>query len=218
MKLASYDRFRKAISFDQGVQQDALEAALDRATAVISGDLRNPSFDRASFTDTFYINRHSCLVYTTGTARDRYLDLSSGGGGYRTRLALSHGFLSAAATATWSGSWEGLSDDPTSIAAGGIITDLVKGEVQIVGTDLRDCYVRVAYTAGFLASGSVYQSVPEWLQSAAVTKATSLLDQSNPSLRHENGAERIIKELELSYVAQINSRVRYFPSATHPMG
>ncbi len=205
MKLTSYEDFRKMIGFDAGVQQETIESALDRATEVVASDLRNPSFSQASFTDTFAVRPTGCLQFAGQT--------------FRTRLALRHGFLTSdPIVVTWSGTWDGLTAEPIALADSAITLDREKGALVIVGPDLRDCYVKVVYTAGFAEQAGTYQTIPDWLQSVAKAKALSLLDQSNPSLRHEDGAAGpAIKENEEAYANQMAGRLRYFPYSTHPM-
>lgn len=209
MKLVSYTAVRKAMGFDAGVQQEAIESAIDRATEIVAVDVRVPSFERKTYTDRFYVTRSDCLEYAYGT--------------YLTRLALAAGFVVSpltSATVTAAGGTAAM----VSTESYALTYDLdgVKGEL-VCTQDLRDCFVDVTYSAGFEAEETDatllnQAQVPGWLQQMALLQALILLDSTNPTLRHEKtrDASDAVKQNREAYTAILSGRVRYFPRAVYP--
>lgn len=209
MRLATYDKVRKFMGFDSGVHQEVIEAAIDSVTGAIAADIRCEDFSTASRTDLYYVTNMACLRFSHNQ--------------YRTRLALSAGFVTSAVTVTWGTTPELVEDNAVTT---GVLLNAEKGGVIITGLDLRDCYVQVTYTAGFGTEASPNQttylqsSVPDGLIQASVLRAVSLLDASNPTLRHDNPDEaaRASKELAEQAALLMAPYVRYFPSDLRPLG
>lgn len=209
MKLVSYTDVRKAMGFDAGVQQDAIESAIESATEIIAVDLRTPGFDRVDYTDTFYVTRSDCLEHAYGT--------------FVTRLALSAGFvvgdLISATYSAAGGAASIISSDTVSFTPA---LNAEKGEL-VASDDLRDCFVYVEYTAGFQpddADTTLYKpsQVPVWLKRMALLQSLVLIDSTNPTLRHEKGSDatNAMKQNKDAYNSILGGRMRYFPRAIHP--
>lgn len=209
MKLALVGDLAKAIGFDQGVATDKLETAVETATQTLIGLLRT-EFDLAAVVDDFY-------VLSTGSIPI--------GSTYRTRLALSRGFISGPVTITFGRSLDALASSPGMVEAGRISVDRDKGGIVITGPDMRDTFIRVSYVAGFGAEEddpTTYEQteLPDWLKEVAVMASLASLDSTHPDLRFENGngAKESAASMTNSVVGRLGSKIRYFPSATHPIG
>lgn len=209
MRLATYDKVRKFMGFDSGVHQEVIEAAIDNVTGAIAADIRCEDFNAASRTDLYYVTGAACLRFASEQ--------------YRTRLALSAGFVTSSVVVKWGPSPELVA---TNTITTGVLLNAEKGGVIVTGTDLRDCYVQVTYTAGFATEANPNQTtylqsaVPEGLIQASILRAVSMLDAANPTLRHDDPAEasRASKELAQQASLLMAPYVRYFPSDLRPLG
>lgn len=202
MRLGTLENLQKAIGFDPGVQEAELKSAIDAATQNLIGLLRT-ELDRAAVTDTFYVLPSGSLPI---------------GSEWRTRLALSRGFVDGIATVTY-GSL--VTDILTPVDLTTIVVDQEKGGVVITGPDLRSQYVKVDYTAGFDADDDdpeAYAGLPSWLDEVATMAAIAALDTMSPGVRGLDNAEDAARGVQRQIMQRIGSKIRYFPSATHPLG
>lgn len=209
MKLVTVNDLADYIGFDAGVASNKLDSAVEAATQALIGCLLT-EFDRVAVVDDFYILSTGSLPI---------------GSTYRTRLALSRGFIVGDVTMIFSHRLEDLTTDFSPVDPGWVKVDAEKAGVVITGPDLRDCFVRVSYTAGFEADDSdptLYDQgqLPEWLKESALMLSVAYLDSSHPDLRFEkgSGAKDSANAMRAAVNHRIAGKVRYFPSATNPIG
>lgn len=209
MRIGSVDALARAIGFDPGVRTAELEAAVNLGTLNLVGEL-GTELDRASVMDTFYITPGGCLP--VGTL-------------YRTRLALSRGFVDGDVTLTF-----GML--PTALISSFPVDTLItvnkeKGEVVITGPDLTNQYVGASYTAGFDVNPDdpeTYTGLPGWLEDIGLLAAMAALDNNQPVVRYDlknrqsvMEAQASAKSLQAQVTGRLLSKARYFPNAVHPL-
>jgi hypothetical protein len=207
MKLVAAADVTSSIGFDTGVQSDVFDAAVEAATANLKAMLRT-ELDRAAVVDTFYILPTGSLP--TGSV-------------YRTRLALSRGFVTGAVTVGYASTLDDLSISPVALGGSACLLDAEKGGIVITGPDLRNTFLTVSYMAGFdtdPGDADLYTGVPTWLTDIARLAAIQYVDGSFPDIRFVKGegAAASAKALMGQMAARLASKIRYFPSATHPLG
>lgn len=204
MRLGKVSDLAEAIGFEPGVQTAILRSAMEAGTQNLIGLLRT-DLNRAAVVDQFHILPVGSLPI---------------GSSFRTRLALSRGFIVGTVVITYG---EGLTELTNQIGLTSVVVDAEKGGIVINGPDLRGQYMEVSYTAGFLEDPQdegVLTGVPSWLDELATLAAMAALDQNTPSARHEKGKDAVnsSKALNDQVVTRAGSKLRYFPSATHPLG
>jgi hypothetical protein len=203
MRLGSVSELARAIGFEDGVQADVIESAMEAATQTLIGMLQT-ELDRAAVVDVFHILPSGSLPI---------------GDQYRTRLALSRGFVEGELTLLY-GSLA--SEITAEVDMDTVVTNLEKGSVVITGANLSGQYISVAYTAGFEpdeTDADKYGGVPVWLDEVAVLAGMAALDQNSPATRHEKSSEAMAsaKALNAQVSARVASKMRYFPSASRPL-
>lgn len=209
MQLGKVSDLAEAIGFEPGVQTAVLRAAVEAGTQNLIG-LLETELDRAAVVDQFHILPVGSLPI---------------GSSFRTRLALSRGFIVGAITITYG---TDLTELTNVIGLTSVVVDAEKGSVVINGPDLSGQYLEVSYTAGFLEDPEdegVLMGIPSWLDELATLAAMAALDQNTPAARHEKGkngayggAAFAAKALTAQVVARAGTKLRYFPSATRPLG
>lgn len=209
MKLVSVANLASYIGFDAGVASAQMETATEVATQTIIGVL-NTDLELAAVADQFYI-------LPTGS-----LPL---GRAWRTRLALSRGFIQGPVEITFGSALNDLSLSANSYDNTFIAVDRDLGGIVITGPDLRGQFVQVSYVAGFdldeTAPGQfASDALPEWLVEAAQMAAVATLDETYPDLRFDKGqgAKESAASMRRGMAARLQGKLRYFPSATHPIG
>ena len=204
MKLVTVTDLAKYIGFDPGVASDKLDTATEAATQAVIGLLQT-ELERAAVVDDFY-------VLSTGS-----LPI---GATYRTRLALSRGFITGPVTMTFGSTLDDLALAPSPIDPASIKLDADLGGIVITGPDLRDRFIRVSYVAGFDEDDGLFNDLPEWLVEVAMMAAVASLDTTQPDLRFDKGqgAKESALSLQRSIIARTASKVRYFPNSTRPIG
>lgn len=204
MKLVTVTDLAKYIGFDPGVASDKLDTATEAATQAVIGLLQT-ELDRAAVVDDFY-------VLSTGS-----LPI---GATYRTRLALSRGFITGPVTMTFGSTIDDLALAPSPIDPASIKLDADLGGIVITGPDLRDRFIRVSYVAGFDEEDGLFNDLPEWLVEVAMMAAVASLDTTQPDLRFDKGqgAKESALSLQRSITARVAGKVRYFPNSTRPIG
>jgi hypothetical protein len=205
MQLGTVDDLARAIGFDPGVQTTELRAAVEAGTQNVIAAL-GTELDRAAIVDQFYIRPGGSIQL---------------GGQFRTRLALSRGFIDGPITLLYGSVLTDISlsfDSTTSI-----IAHEEKGEVIITGPDLTGQYIAASYTAGFspdTSDDTVYGGVPEWLTEVALIGAMYSLDANQPSVRFDKApgdARSSANALRAQMLNRIGSRARFFPNANRPL-
>lgn len=183
---------------------DVIEGALDKATSELEAVIRT-TFDLETREDLFFIR--SGGVLRTGDY-------------FRYKLALTKGFLSGVPTITYG---ENLDATDTELAAAANWTiDLVKGELSIhTLVDIRNMFVRVAYTAGFDVDGDDAElfdqdAVPQWLKNGARAYGLANLYAYRPEISGEDN-KIDPKQIRANANFGLTRHTRYFPSAVRPM-
>lgn len=202
MRLGTVADLAQAIGFDPGQRTLELEAAVDAATQNVVAAL-GTELDRAAVVDQFYILPNGSLPV---------------GELFRTRLALSRGFVEAPIALLYGG----VPSDITLALDATVVTNFEKGEVVITGPDLRGQYLTASYTAGFNPDASddqMYGGVPDWVTEVATMAAMAALDANTPDVRFEDeaAAQQSAKNLQRQIQARLGTKARFFPNATHPM-
>jgi hypothetical protein len=197
--------------------------ALEAATAQLTGDLRNGSFDRVTRTDIFWVDVRLLLTPVL-----------------RGELKLTSGFVDKNQTFTIvAGSdWNDLTNTPpvdpylnftAQLGATLDITQYVTidyeaGKVSLTGMWLDMFpWIKVTYTAGFAPFGGspaetdLYDpaQVPTWLQKLCLMGARCLLADTIPS--KESGQKTDPSRLVRAYNTAVGAKSRYMPGATLPM-
>jgi hypothetical protein len=203
MRLGTVADLAQAIGFDPGVRTPELQGAVEAATQNVIASL-GTELDRAAVVDQFYILPSGSLPV---------------GNEYRTRLALSRGFVDGPVVLTYGPL---LTDISLGIDNTSVVVNAEKGEIVITGPDLRGQYMEASYTAGFEPDANdsdVYGGVPEWLTEIATLAAMMALDANTPDVRFEKGDQGLssARNLQRQIQTRISTKARFFPSATHPL-
>lgn len=208
MRLASVQTVRELLRFDSMAKSDAaFSAALDHATEKLGAELRT-TFNRETLSEVFYVRPGAGFV--SGYHADSV---------FRFRFALKKGFLTANATAVYAASLKDLDENTvTALQTYELRTDLTKGEVTVIGPNLRNQYVKITYTAGFVAVGADYTVPSEhgWLQEAARGYAIAYLYTTTPEIiagDDSGGASSGAKVIAEEAKNVAHKHVRYFPDA-----
>jgi hypothetical protein len=209
MKLATVASVQHLIAFDSGLQsiEDAIDTALEEATAFLRTELRTP-FDRvASVTDLFFVEK----TLKVGTD-------------WRTRLALSRGFIqSGTVTYLKATSYADLLDGVTEDVAEFATINRDLGTVNFHGVEFVNRFIQITTpAAGFEVSAgdtSLYKQdqVPDWLKAAARLQAVVSLDATNPTLRHEQAQPRLVEDMMRRVANLIAPHKRYLPQYMSPV-
>jgi hypothetical protein len=209
MLIGSVDDLARAIGFDPGVRMGELEAAVRTASLNLVAEL-GTELDRAAVVDQFYIIPGGSLQL---------------GGLFRTRLALSRGFVDGAVTLLFGSDLQVVTTNLPSTAT--VIVNAEKGEVVITGPDLNNQYISASYTAGFDVDpddDSRYGSLPGWLTDVAVTAAMAALDSNSPQLRYDLKSRQSLleaqasaKALQAQVASKLSTHARFFPSHNQPL-
>lgn len=206
MLLASVAPVREGLGFDDMDDPNkAIAQALHAATPRLAGRLRT-TFDRATRSDVFFVPSSE---FHPGVRR--------------TELRLSQGFLdltqplAAVAAASYA---ELATGQDISLA---MIPQAEAGALINLETAFDKSYVRVDYTAGFLADGLDPESydlsfVPDWLQEAAKFQALITLAEHPLFANVDTNKEKPdTKDLTRQLNDILNTRVRYRPAAFKPL-
>jgi hypothetical protein len=162
--------------------------------------------DRAAVTDQFFIPPGGSLHM---------------GSMYRTRLALSRGFVDGPVTILFGAYMTGITTSLGGDAS--VVVNNEMGEVVITGPDLQQQYVSVSYTAGFNVDpedSEVYVGIPEWLTDIARVATMAALDSNSPGVRYPDdakGAAASALALQKQVSGRLSSKARYFPNSNRPL-
>lgn len=201
MKLIDASRVAGRIGFEPGVQAGLIASATAAATPALAGLLRT-EFDRASVVDDFYVLSTKSLPLRRDV--------------YRTRLALSRGFVQGPVALSYASARGDLDVNPYLIESGHFAINAELGTIIVTGPNLQDTFVRATYVAGFAedtANPGSYAAVPDWLKDAAEMQAIIELDTLGVETAKDLRGNELSRRLGIS----LGSRIRYFPAATYPI-
>ncbi len=237
--LSTIESIRDRVGGDVVANIDkAIASSLRATTPQLAHLLRAQDFDRGTFTDYFcprmMIQQGSILDsgsagWTRPSTGLTYRGDSGGYGvigtpiGLHCGLRLSRAFLTADAVTVVTASTMAdlLNTGGTDVAenGGNILIEREKGLVKIFDLDLRDQFVRVAYTAGFTVNtADEYESVPQWLVDAAEVKAVLNLDRDYPQFRGDRAGDPVsLVRRDDDWRLMVQRKVRYLPNAEFPL-
>lgn len=188
-------------------------AALDNATTRVAAEMRD-TFDRKTgVSEMFHVNPRDGINMGSQSVPI-----------WRGRFALKSGFLSATPVITYANSIPTLDTAPDTVPADYLSTNLLKGDVHVMGLDLRTKFIRVTYTSGFVVDADDAQlyTVPAaytWLVEAAKSFAVAELIRVAPDLMSPDSADGEGAARPTPNAAEKNARailapyIRYFPDA-----
>jgi hypothetical protein len=215
MKLLSVSTLQAAVRVagDLAKTNAACSAALDNATARVAAEMRE-SFDlKTSVSETFHVNPRDGLNMGSQSVPV-----------WRGRFALKNGFLTTTPVVTYAGSLPTLSSSPETVSADYLSVNLLKGDVHVMGLDLRAKFVRITYSSGFTVDADDAQlyAVPAaytWLVEAAKSFAVAELIRVAPDIMSPDSADGEGAARPTPNAAERNARallapyIRYFPDA-----
>lgn len=203
MLLATVAQLRDTLGFDAMADINAaVMAALNAADVTLQARIGTP-FAPATITDTFYVEEPSVMR----------------GVNVQTEFRLSQGFVQTVTSAKYADTLAALDSDFTSVLADLIVVS-EKGVLRDFTTPYSRNFIRVAYTAGFVAEegdATSYKAalVPGWLNEAAQVLALLYL-AGHPTLEQAQ-IKLDTKMLRDQYETLVSSKVRYAPAALLPL-
>jgi len=205
MRLIPASKVASFIGFEEGVNSSEIEQATDSASEQIIALLGTELDAVVGRVDTFYVPPSMSLRQADNI--------------YRTRLALSRGFLTSLPVARMGLVYPSIETDGELLGAETMAVNMQKGELVLSGADMNGMYVRVMYDAGYEVTDGEFDvdALPNWLVQATILQAVILLDSMHPKMRMESGADKSVAQLNKTLAAILTSKQRYFPSAVHPI-
>ena len=204
MRIASDVEIRESMGFDDMDDVNAaIQFALDTVTGRLEVGLRT-QFARADWVDVFFVD-----------------DAALFRGQPITRLRLSHGFVDPdTLDVSYATLYDSLASSADRTATAALVLEAEKGLLTTASLDLTGNFVRVAYTAGFAADGTVDQqydlsTVPVWLQTLAKLYVRIELN-AHPLFKN---ADKATDPAALVQSARMihDGHVRFYPSAFAPV-
>lgn len=204
MLLASVEAIRTQLGFDDMTDiNEAIKFALHSAEAQLSSALMT-DFDRATVTDTFYVDEPSFQQ----------------GAHAHTEFRLSRGLVKEVLSArlvTTPLQFGSSQDEIDTLGRLELHRD--KGVIIDYQSRYRRQYIRFTYTCGYEVSESdpeSYENVPSWLREAAKVQAVMLLANAAPVTEAAIQIDKTMLEGQLS--AMLRNKIRYTPCALLPIG
>ncbi len=218
---------RSRLGFDDKPHLNvAIEAEMEIAVETVQDRVRT-HVSRVDVIDTFFVSKS--MTFPGRPIRRRRAGSSSLIGIFSDRstaatpLKLSRGFVDLGEPFTiFAASTENGLDlaservDLQSVEGTGtdhVQIDAERGVLRVNDYQLRNCYVRVTYKAGFLddeGDPAVFIGPPDWMIRAADIE-TRILTNSNPIFGRDNITEKEQNRLEGRLNSILRGHARYFP-------
>ena len=214
MRLNTVEAFLARIDFESTPTSQRIAAEnLKAATPAIATNLRQDTFAITSNVDVFPIHRMNTFTYTETRA-----------------LCLNNGFITNIPTVQTKPLGFSFENEYSTVRDTYYSYNPQLGVINLTNFDFTGSEIKVTYNSGFVTEGSEgedetgemqyqhFRGVPDWLMEAALVKAIMLLDQNNPTYRHDgkDSAESSIQNMDATYWDLIARYVRVIPLSVSP--